>query len=488
MFTIPPSFRKWFSFNIPRMCVAVPEMSASQVLSAFHRDAPYLFLGAAFVAVGFVSAVFAVLRRRRDSLLIFFALFAAFYGLRLWIWSSLLGMTVQGSNFYTRLRPAVNYIILIPAFLFFIALGLPRRLERVVGYAMVGLGGVLAAATFLFGDSGFYERINSLAVIAASGFFLIRFMLGRSAEPGSPEAADFSAIRWGLLIFVTFVVWQNMAEFFPTSLPLLEPFGFAAFLATLGYVAARRTLRRDQQLQEIQNELEVARRIQLSILPTEFPSSTDFRVAARYVPMTSVAGDLYDYIIADDHQVGLLIADVSGHGVPAALIASMVKLAAASQRAVAADPSKFLSGMNSALLGNTQNQFVTAAYVHLNSESGELRYSAAAHPPLLLVRNGCVTQIEENGLMLAAFDFASYSTAVHKLEAGDRVVMYTDGILEASNAAGDFFGHNALCDVLAKTRRLSPAMAADSIISSVRQWSAKQDDDLTVLVCDCMRT
>jgi sigma-B regulation protein RsbU (phosphoserine phosphatase) len=140
--------------------------------------------------------------------------------------------------------------------------------------------------------------------------------------------------------------------------------------------------------------------------------------------------------------------------------------------------------MNSALLGNTQKQFVTAAYVHLNSKSGELRYSAAGHPPLLLVRNGRVTPIEENGLMLAVFGFASYSTAVHKLETDDRIVMYTDGVVDASNAAGDFFGHDALCDLLTRTRELSPAMAADSIISSVRQWSEKQDDDLTILICD----
>ncbi len=166
-------------------------------------------------------------------------------------------------------------------------------------------------------------------------------MANGSGESKNPEVADFAVIRWGLLIFVAFVVWQNLMAFFPTSLPQLEPFGFAAFLGTLGFVAARSTLRRDQQLKEIQNELEVARRIQLSILPSEFPFSTNFRVAARYVPMSSVAGDLYDYIIADDHQVGLLIADVSGHGVPAALIASMVKLAAASQRAVAGDPSRF---------------------------------------------------------------------------------------------------------------------------------------------------
>jgi len=482
------SFVGPFSFNIPRMCMVVPPVGANQVLDAFVTDTPYLFLGAAFVAVGLMSAAFAILHGRRDSLIIAFAGFAGIYGIRLWIWSALVGMIAQGSIFYAHLRAGINYVILIPSFLFFIALGLPSRVERMVGYGMVGLGAILATAAFVFGDSTWYERTNSLAVIGASGFFLIKFMLKGSADRNSPEAADYAVIRWGLLIFVVFVVWQNMAEFSPISLPLLEPFGFAAFLGTLGYVAARRSLRRDQQLFEIQNELEIARRIQESILPKEFPSTSNFRVAARYVPMTAVAGDLYDYVIADEHQLGLLIADVSGHGVPAALIASMVKLAAASQRTVASDPSKFLSGMNSALLGNTQNQFVTAAYVHLNAESGELRYSAAAHPPLLLVRNGAVTRIEENGLMLAAFDFASYSTAVHQLKDGDRVVMYTDGVLEASNAAGDLFGHEALFNVLIKTNELLPSVAADSIISSVRQWSAKQDDDLTVLVCDYMRT
>lgn len=458
--------------------------SAADVVDAFRRDAPYLFLGAAFAAVGMVSAAFTVLRRKRDWLLIYFALFAALYGLRLWICSPLLGMAEQDSTFYIRLRDAVNYVILIPAFLFFIFLGLRRRLERAVAYAMVGLGCMLAMGTVFFGDSGVYQLINSIAVISASSFFLIRFVASSSAKRGGVGTADFFILRWGLRIFLASVVWQNIAGFFSTSLPLLEPFGFAAFLGTLGYVAARSTLQRDQQLKEIRDELEVAHRIQLSILPGEAPTLENFRLAARYVPMTSVAGDFYDYVLADNQQVGLLIADVSGHGVPAALIASMVKLAAASQKPVAADPAQFLSGMNAALLGNTQNQFVKAAYVHLNSESEELRYSAAGHPPLLIVRRGHVREIEQNGLMLAAFDFASYSTAVHKLEPGDRIVLYTDGILEAPNAAGDFFANDRLCDLLTQTRGLSPARAADSIISSVRQWSGKQEDDLTIVVCD----
>ena len=87
-------------------------------------------------------------------------------------------------------------------------------------------------------------------------------------------------------------------------------------------------------------------------------------------------------------------------------------------------------------------------------------------------------------LMLAAFDFAAYSNAIHRLESGDRLLLYTDGIVEASNASGDALGQDALWSLLRKTVRLSSSEAADSIMSSVRQWSAKQDDDLNVLVCD----
>jgi phosphoserine phosphatase RsbU/P len=79
--------------------------------------------------------------------------------------------------------------------------------------------------------------------------------------------------------------------------------------------------------------------------------------------------------------------------------------------------------------------------------------------------------------MLAAFAFASYSNVLHRLERGDRLLLYTDGIVEASNASGDFFGHDALCGLLKRTGGFSSSEAADSIMGSVRQWSAKQEDD-----------
>jgi sigma-B regulation protein RsbU (phosphoserine phosphatase) len=103
---------------------------------------------------------------------------------------------------------------------------------------------------------------------------------------------------------------------------------------------------------------------------------------------------------------------------------------------------------------------------------------------MLLLRNGVVVEVQENGLMLAVFEFATYSTATHRLERGDRLLLYTDGLLEACNAAGEFFGRDALGELLRKTAGSSPAEAADLILSSVQKWSAAQDDDLTLILCD----
>jgi sigma-B regulation protein RsbU (phosphoserine phosphatase) len=425
------------------MYVTAAEVSSAEVIAAFQRDAPYLFLGAALVAVGVVAAAFSLVRRKFDLLLIDFALFAVIYGARLWLQSGVLELSLPHTVFLSRLRVALDYVILIPAVLFFNSLWVPKWFDRIITYAVTTFGAGLAAATFITGPSPAYRLVNNVVVIAILIVLFVRFTYAKQRDRSSSAQADYVVIRGGLVVFIVFALWDNLSGVLSISSPRTEPFAFVIFLGSLGYVAARRTLQREQQLNQIQKELEVARHIQQSILPAQFPSSTHFQVAARYVPMASVAGDFYDYVVAEDRQAGLLVADVSGHGVPAALIASMVKLAAASQRKIATDPSQFLSAMNTVLLGNTQNQFVTAAYVHLNSDSGELRYSAAAHPPMLLLRNDRVIEIEENGPMLAAFDFAAYSNVTHQLKSGDRFLLYTDGVVEASNTSGEFLGHEA---------------------------------------------
>jgi len=203
--------------------------------------------------------------------------------------------------------------------------------------------------------------------------------------------------------------------------------------------------------------------------------------------MTAVAGDFYDFLEGGEKRAGLLIADVSGHGIPAALIASMVKMAATAQRGSMDHPAQLLTGMNSALCGNTQGQFVTAAYVHLDAEARELRYAAAGHPSMLLLRDREVVEVAENGLLLAAVKSAVYTERSMALEPGDRLLLYTDGLLEAKDAKGKLFGEDALRRALARTGALGATAAAKEIMSEVQAWAVRQDDDLTLLLCDFTR-
>lgn len=459
------------------MQISPPGLTADDVLQTFQNEAFTLFLGAAIVATGLVAAAFAAIRRTRAFLLVCFALFAVLYGSRMWLQSGMAALLLHGELFI-RTRSAINYVVPVPAFLFFDGAGFIRRKARAFTYVFLGFFGLLAIATMATGARNLYQQTNNVLVIAGLILLFTEPMRSHRSD------RDFAIARGGLLSFAAFALWDNVGGVFQSRLPRIEPVGFVVLLACLGYVAARQALQRDNQLAEIQKELDVARRIQLSILPAGFPTSATFDVAARYVPMTSVAGDFYDFVVANDSSAGLLIADVSGHGVPAALIASMVKLAATSQRGQAHDPAALLSGMNAALHGNTQSQFVTAAYVYLDARAGEFRYSAAGHPPMLLLRNGTVTEIEENGLILAAFNFAVYASKSHKLEARDRLLLYTDGIIEAANASGEFFGQERLSNLLREASTRSAHETADRIVEAVRQWASAQDDDLTVLVCD----
>jgi sigma-B regulation protein RsbU (phosphoserine phosphatase) len=159
-------------------------------------------------------------------------------------------------------------------------------------------------------------------------------------------------------------------------------------------------------------------------------------------------------------------------------------MAAISQRALAAHPAQLLTGMNAALCGNTQGQFVTAAYVYLDADAQELRYAAAGHPAMLLLRNGKVSEVAENGLLLAVSDLEAYSEKTLPLQPGDRLLLYTDGLIEARNAKGELFGEDALSAALSTTADLMPDEAADRLIAAAQNWAKSQDDDLTVLVCD----
>ena len=243
-----------------------------------------------------------------------------------------------------------------------------------------------------------------------------------------------------------------------------------------------------RQLLTIQKELETARKIQLSILPSGIPKIEGLDIAARYVPMTSVAGDFYDFIVVDEKHIGILVADVSGHGMPAALIASMLKIALPTQGAHAADPARVLLGLNQALCGKFQDHFVTAAYLFLDMEKLTLTYAGAGHPPLLLWDGSPkgVRDVVENGLFLGKFPFATYSSVELAIKPGDRALLYTDGISETTNPAGVEFGTDCLKQFLETVQSTSADHFANLLLEELSRWSAREptedlDDDITMV-------
>ena len=246
-----------------------------------------------------------------------------------------------------------------------------------------------------------------------------------------------------------------------------------------------------RQLVEINTELEMARQIQLSILPSSTPKLAGMDIVARYIPMTSVAGDFYDFIVVDERHVGILMADVSGHGLPAALIASMLQVALTAQARHVSEPGEVLAGLNQALCGKFQHNFVTAAYVYVDLEKNILKYGGAGHPPLLLWRKstGSASQLLENGLVMGQFEEATYGSLQVPVEAGDRFVLYTDGILETSNPAQEEFGTGRFMQFMETNNRLPAGPFADALLLELAHWLEQppgegHKDDISLLAVD----
>ena len=245
------------------------------------------------------------------------------------------------------------------------------------------------------------------------------------------------------------------------------------------------------QLLALNNELEMARQIQLSILPHSIPKLPGLEIAARFLPMTSVAGDFYDFIEIDEKHIGILIADVSGHGLPSALIASMLQVALTAQAGHASEPAKVLLGLNHALCGKFTDNFVTAAYVYVDLEKSLMRYAGAGHPPVLQWRNstGKTAKLLENGLVLGMVEEATYDALEFPLEPGDRYVLYTDGVLEATNSAQEQFGADRFMRFIENHKHLAADQFSETFLTELSRWSNQtaeqgQQDDITLLVID----
>ncbi len=207
--------------------------------------------------------------------------------------------------------------------------------------------------------------------------------------------------------------------------------------------------------------------------------------------MSTVAGDFYDFQIKEESGVGILIADVSGHGVGAALIGSMLKVAFASQAECLSDPARVLTEINRILQGKMEESFVTACSLFIDIVNGRVLYANAGHLPPILWRSSKkeVSRFPLGGAILGPFPELGYENASLDLAEGDRLILYTDGIIETRSRTEEFFGDDRLGAFIEEHSSDSADCIADKLIEHLTMWSGRSqeralDDDLTLIVVD----
>ncbi|MBI3784037.1 MAG: SpoIIE family protein phosphatase [Deltaproteobacteria bacterium] len=256
--------------------------------------------------------------------------------------------------------------------------------------------------------------------------------------------------------------------------------------------ALRNAVREHDQLLALRHELDIAAQIQQSILPATFPpfpGRDDFELYATMIPAREVGGDFYDFFLIDDTHLALVIGDVSGKGMPAAIFMSMSRTLLKSIALQGMSPADCLQHVNHLLcLDNAAEMFVTIFYAILDTESGRLRYSSGGHnPPMLLRRSGEVETLSRTpGVALGVLPEAAYGVKEVILAPDDALLLYTDGITEAMDAAGNLFSEARLQIALARNVTSATEPLIGDIVAAVRVHAGEtpQSDDVTAL---CVR-
>ena len=241
------------------------------------------------------------------------------------------------------------------------------------------------------------------------------------------------------------------------------------------------------RLVAIKQELEVARQVQMSVRPQALPDSVTHEVSALVIPAREIGGDFYDYFHLDDSHLGVVIADVAGKGVPAALFTMVTR---ALLKAVSKDyqsPSECLNLVNDLLCeDNDSCIFITLFFGVLDVGTGVFKYSNAGHNPPRLIRPGPVVEVlpQTGNLVLGIESGHVYHDGQIQMNPGDTLFLYTDGVTEAEDIIPEEFGEDRLDQKLSEISAMTVKGMADGIVLAVREFvgDAQQSDDITCLV------
>ncbi|HVS20594.1 MAG TPA: GAF domain-containing SpoIIE family protein phosphatase, partial [Pyrinomonadaceae bacterium] len=238
--------------------------------------------------------------------------------------------------------------------------------------------------------------------------------------------------------------------------------------------------------QRLQTQLEIARQVQLQLLPPRDPQLEGFDISAYNFPTEEVSGDYYDWTRVFEDQIGIVIADVSGKGVPAALLMAFLRASLRAASHIGYAPHVSMSKVNYLLWESIErNQFVTAFYGVLDATNRTLAYSNAGHnPPLLMDTDGTAHFEERGGVPLGMFRDSRYYEYYATIDPGQVLVLYTDGVTEAENPALEEYGRERLAEAVRRCRNLGAREMIDFIHRDVIDWTEGlgATDDVTFFI------
>lgn len=243
-----------------------------------------------------------------------------------------------------------------------------------------------------------------------------------------------------------------------------------------------------KRLASLENELSIARRIQLANVPRTLPDVQSFTIGVKYIPAENISGDFYNFHTVERDKLGVLIADVSGHGVPASLIASMLKVLFGTLTPLYERPVEFLRGLNGSLYDKMEGNFLTAGYCYIDRAAGKAFFARAGHEPLLHISyktgEAELHEYKSRGMAIGFRPDIDTEVMEFAVTPGDRIILYTDGLIEAFGGNREMFGVQRLKNVLMQSREMPIEKSIESVYGALMTWSSFRalEDDFTFIM------
>lgn len=343
-------------------------------------------------------------------------------------------------------------------------------------------------------EYSFIIKMNNIMIIIASSMIIYGSIV--SFKKKNPLAKYFIAAFGGFILTAIIVILRNMA-LLPSNLftVMAIQVGAMAEVVLLSFGLAYRInlMRKDREKQKeklsnIQSDMELASRLQHSILPDKLPNNERIVILAQYMPMESIGGDYYDYHFKKN-KLGIFIADVTGHGVASALYASMLKMAFANEKPLMEKPARLMQNINDNMSEKATSHFLTASYLYIDFDRMKATYVSCGHPPLFYYNNKTeeIEEIKPRGRALGLDSDLKIEEYRFQLSLSDRLFMYTDGLSELVSPDHEFLGTEGIKEWLYESLDSSAHNMTEFLTDKLSEYTGQKevyDDDITYLIID----